>query len=46
MSTMGRMVEPRRLTPDVQQRIVDYIADGNYPETSAYSGQVNGQLSC
>ena len=29
------MGEPRRLTPDVQQRIIDFISEGNYPETSA-----------
>ena len=29
------MVEPRRLTPDVQQRIIDHISEGNYAETSA-----------
>ena len=29
------MGEPRRLTPDVQQHIIDFITDGNYPETSA-----------
>ena len=29
------MGEPRRLTPDVQQRIIDHVADGNYPEVAA-----------
>ena len=31
----GHMVEPRRLTPDVQQRIIDHVAEGNYPEVAA-----------
>lgn len=29
------MGEPRRLTPDVQQRIIEHVADGNYPHIAA-----------
>ena len=28
------MSEPRRLTPDLQQRIIYHVAEGNYPEVA------------
>ncbi len=28
------MGEPRCFTPEVQQRIVDHITEGNYPEVA------------
>ena len=29
------MGEPRHLTPDVQQRIIEHVSEGNYPEVAA-----------